>query len=81
MRSNVWLRSYVIPMESVFTFEEVILSRDFRGILFWILLHDPFGSMRDPVLESSPDCKRVASVNIDTNVTRLQSVLETKWGC
>ena len=33
---------------------------------------------RDPVLESSPDCKRVASVNIDTKVTRLQSVLETK---
>ena len=41
---------------------------------------DPFGSMRDPVLESSPDCKRATSVNIDTNVTRLQSGLETKWG-
>ena len=36
--------------------------------------------MRGPVLESSPDCKRAASVNIDTNVTRLQSVLKTKWG-
>ena len=36
--------------------------------------------MRDPVLESSPNCKRAVSVNIDTNVTRLQSVLETKWG-
>ena len=36
--------------------------------------------MRDPVLETSPDCKRAGSVNIDTNVTRLQSVLETKWG-
>ena len=35
---------------------------------------------RDPVLDSSPNCKRAASVNIDTNVTRLQSVLETKWG-
>ena len=36
--------------------------------------------MRDPILESSPDCKRAASVNIDTNVTRLQSVLESKLG-
>ena len=43
--------------------------RDLCRILFWILLHDPIGSMRDPVLESSPDCKRAASVNIDTNVT------------
>ena len=48
--------------------------------MFWILLRNPFGSMRDPVLESSPECKRAASVNIDSNVTRLQSVLETKWG-
>ena len=32
--------------------------------------------MRDPVLESSPDCKRAASVNIDTDVTRLQSCLK-----
>ena len=53
--------------------EEVMLSRDLRRILFWIIL-------RNPVLGSSPDCKRVASVNINTNVTRLQSVLETKWG-
>ena len=36
--------------------------------------------MRGPVLESSPDCKQATSVNIDTNVTRLQSVLKTKWG-
>ena len=32
--------------------------------------------MRDPVLESSPDCKRAASVNINTNVTHLQSCLK-----
>ena len=52
----------------------------YHVILFWILLRDPFGSMDDPVLESSPDCKQAASVNIDTNVTRLQSVLKTKRG-
>ena len=57
-----------------------MLSSDLRRDLFWILLRDPSGSMHDPVLESSPDCKRAALVNIDTNVTRLQSVLETKWG-
>ena len=61
--------------------QEIMLSRDLRGVLFWILLRDPFGSMCNPVLESSPDCKRATSVNIDTNVTRLQSVLETKLGC
>ena len=41
---------------------------------------DPFGSMRDPVLESSTDCKQAASINIGTNATHLQSVLETKRG-
>ena len=34
--------------------------------------------MRDPVLESSPHCKRAASLNIGTKAIRLQSVLETK---
>ena len=50
----------------------------FAGVCFEFLLRDPFGSMSDPVLQSNPDCKRAASVSIDTNVTRLQSVLETK---
>ena len=56
--------------------EEVMLSRDF--VLNFTAR--PVWGMRDPILESSPDCKRAASVYIDTNVTRLQSVLETKWG-
>ena len=48
-------------------------------ILFCIWLRDPFGNMHDPILVSSADCKRATSVNIGTNMTRLQSVLETQW--
>ena len=57
-----------------------MLSRDLGRILFWIRRYDRLGSMRYPILESSPDYRQVASVNIRDAQIRFSAAIAMTSG-